>query len=91
MNLVLITTNLLKILKQLPLNSKRKVVIDLLERFLKQIKGENIPHPTKDELKTAIDEIKELKQQWVSSHQEYNAIEIQAEYFKQLIDWEYKD
>lgn len=86
MNLVLITTNLLKILKQFPLNSKRKVVIDLLERFLKQIKGENIPHPTKDELKTAIDEIKELKQQWVSSHQEYNAIEIQAEYFKQLID-----
>ena len=84
------TTNILGILKQLPIDAKRKVVIDLLERYQRNLMGENIPAPTKDELKIAIDSIKELKQQWAISTQEYNAIEAQAEYIKQLIDWGYK-
>lgn len=90
MNLFLMTTNILGILKQLPIDAKRKVVIDLLERYQKHLMGENIPAPTRDELKIAIDSIKELKQQWAISTQEYNAIEAQAEYYKQLIDWGYK-
>lgn len=90
MNLFLMTTNILGILKQLPIDAKRKVVIDLLERYLKHLMGEYVPTPTKDELKIAIDSIKELKQQWAISTQEYNTIEAQAEYYKQLIDWGYK-
>lgn len=90
MNLLLMTINILGILKQLPIDSKRKVAIDILERYQKRLRGEYMPAPTKDEIKIAIDAIKEIKQQWAISTQEYNAIEALAEYCKQLIDWEYK-
>lgn len=90
MDIISITAELLNILKQLPFESKRKVAIDLLEKFLRHLNGENTSAPTKEEFKIAIDSIKELKQQWTLSTQEYNEIEAQAEYIKQLIDWGYK-
>lgn len=88
---VLMATNLLGILKQLPLDAKRKITINFLERLLKYLHGEITPKPTKDEFKALVDVIKEFKQQSAISNQEYSIIETQAEFLKQCIEWVYQN
>lgn len=87
MNILLITQYIISVLKQLPIDNKRKIALIVLEKFLKHLNGEQTDSPTKDELKVTVDAIKEIKQNNARSIQEYNLIENQAEFIKNLIDW----
>lgn len=87
MNIIIITQYIISILKQLPIDNRRKIALIVLEKFLKHLMGEQVNSPTKDELKITVDAIKEIKQNNARSIQEYNFIENQAEFIKNLIDW----
>ena len=43
--------------------------------------------PTKDEIKAAIDALKELRQQYASTKEEYDKLELDAEFAKHIIEW----
>ena len=83
--------NFIKILKKYPFDAKRQMALNLLERFLKYIKGENIFTTTKDELENIVDVIKEIKQEKALSYDEYNQLEKDAEAIKQFIELAYKE
>ena len=83
--------NFIKILKKYPFNAKRQMALNLLERFLKYIKGEIIFTFTKDELENIVDVVKEIKQEKALSYDEYNQLEKDAEAIKQFIEWGYKE
>lgn len=87
MNIIIITQYIISILKQLPIDNRRKIALIVLEKFLKHLMGEQVNSPTKDELKITVDAIKEIKQNNARSIQEYNFIENQAEFIKNLIEW----
>ena len=91
MNPLKIAQNIIEILNKMPFDSRKKLTINLLERFIKVLNGEkNVIAPTKEELKTAVDIIKELKEQNALTYEEYNNINMQAEFCKLLIEWSYK-
>ena len=91
MNPLKIAQNIIEILNKMPFDSRKKLTINLLERFIKVLNGEqNVITPTKEELKTAVDIIKELKEQNALTYEEYNNINMQAEFCKLLIEWSYK-
>ena len=83
--------NFIKILKKYPFDAKRQMALNLLERFLKYIKDENIFTTTKDELENIVDVIKEIKQEKALSYDEYNQLEKDAEAIKQFIERAYKE
>lgn len=83
--------NFIKILKKYPFDAKRQMALNLLERFLKYVKGEIIFTFTKDELDNIVDVIKEIKQEKALSFDEYNQLEKDAEAIKQFIEWGYKE
>lgn len=87
MNILLITQYIISVLKQLPIDNNRKIALIVLEKFLKHLNGEQMYSPTKDELKVTVDVIKEIKQNNARTIQEYNLIENQAEFIKNLIEW----
>ena len=92
MNPLKIAQNIIEILNKMPFDSRKKLTINLLERFIKVLNGEkNVIAPTKEELKTSVDIIKELKEQNALTYEEYNNINMQAEFCKLLIEWGYRN
>lgn len=87
MNILLFTQYIIDIIKQLPIDNRRKIALIVLEKFLKHLNGKQSNAPTKDELKITVDVVKEIKQNKANSIQEYNLIEEQAEFIKNLIEW----
>lgn len=87
MNILVATQYIIGVLKQLPIDNKRKIALNVLEKFVKHLNGEQTDSPTKDELKVTVDVVKKIKQNNARSIQEYNIIENQAEFLKNLIEW----
>ena len=83
--------NFIEILKKYPFNTKRQMALNLLERYLKHIKGEIIFTFTKDELENIVDVVKEIKQEKALSYDEYNQLEKDAKAIKRFIEWGYKE
>ncbi len=87
MNILVVTQYIIGVLKQLPIDNKRKIALNVLEKFVKHLNGEQTDSPTKDELKVTVDVVKEIKQNHARSIQEYNELENNAEFIKNLIEW----
>lgn len=85
--MILITQEMIRILKTLSSDSRQQTVLNILERYLNRLQGKYSPMPTKDEIKTAIDALKELRQQYSSTKEEYNKLELDAEFAKRIIEW----
>lgn len=85
--MILMTQEMIRILKTLPSDSRQQTVLNILERYLNRIQGKYSPIPTKDEIKTAIDALKELKQQYTSTKEKYDKLELDAELAKRIIEW----
>ena len=91
MEMVANIQNFIKILKKYPFDARRQMALNLLERFLKYLRGEQIFPPTKDELENIVDVVKEIRQEKVLSYDEYSQLEKYAEAIKQFIEWCYKE
>jgi len=85
--MILITQEMIRVLKTLPSDSRLQTVLNILERYLNRLQGKYSPMPTKDEIKTAIDALKELRQQYSSTKEEYDKLELDAEFAKRIIEW----
>ena len=85
--MILITQEMIRVLKTLPSDSRLQTVLNILERYLNRLQGKYSPMPTKDEIKTAIDALKELRQQYSSTKEEYGKLELDAEFAKRIIEW----
>ena len=85
--MILITQEMIRVLKTLPSDSRLQTVLNILERYLNRLQGKYSPMPTKDEIKTAIDALKELRQQYSSTKDEYDKLELDAEFAKRIIEW----
>ena len=68
--MILMTQEMIRILKTLPSDSRQQTVLNILERYLNRLQGKYSPMPTKDEIKAAIDALKELRQQYASTKEE---------------------
>ena len=85
--MILITQEMIRILKTLPSDSRQQTVLNILERYLNRLQGKYSSMPTKDEIKTAIEALKELRQQYASTKDEYDKLELDAEFAKHIIEW----
>ena len=85
--MILMTQEMIRILKTLPSDSRQQNVLNILERYLNRLQGKYSPMPTKDEIKAAIDALKELRQQYASTKEEYDKLELDAEFAKHIIEW----
>lgn len=85
--MILITQEMIRILKTLASDSRQQTVLNILERYLNRLQGKYSPMPTKDEIKTAIEALKELRQQYASTKDEYDKLELDAEFAKRIIEW----
>jgi len=85
--MILITQEMIRVLKTLPSDSRLQTVLNILERYLNRLQDKYSPMPTKNEIKTAIDALKELRQQYSSTKEEYDKLELDAEFAKRIIEW----
>ena len=85
--MILMTQEMIRILKTLPSDSRQQTVLNILERYLNRLQDKYSPMPTKDEIKAAIDALKELRQQYASKKEEYDKLKLDAEFAKHIIEW----
>ncbi len=85
--MILMTQEMIRILKTLPSDSRQQTVLNILERYLNRLQGKYSQMSTKDEIKAAIDALKELRQQYASTKEECDKLELDAEFAKHIIEW----
>lgn len=64
-----------------------KVAQKVLQAFQKVLMNQRVPSPSKDELKTTLDVLCEIKKENVMTQAQKDSIEAQTEWYKLLLEW----
>lgn len=86
----MIANNYILYIQKCQLMPKYSIAIRVLTEFIKFLRGLPNQKPSKEEIKTTIDVIKEIEKSFAQTEEIKQQIDNSCEFIKVIVDWGYK-